>query len=404
MTRTRHPRSTILGRKAALWMATAALLLAACGPTADPLPPTRTPAPTFTPTPLGEPAAIDPNAVATAQAVQGEPVDAAAGGTGADTGTTVTGDTGGAAVQQPTSTSVFDVVVGQTPAPEQPADAPAAAQPAAPADQPTATPTTAPTATPAPTNPQVTLTQVVNIRGGPGTNYNVVGSGNAGQTFPVTGKNPAGDWWQITFNGQPAWIYAPLVTPQNTGAVAVAANIPPAPTLPPPPPATNTPVPPPAAPPPAEQPPAEQPPAEQPPAEQPPAEQPAPPAGDFPFILGTTERCDPNPGQTYFSGVVRDTANNPVNGVCVHIFFYEPRTTKCSGCDGVGDGNWGFSPFNGPAPAGTAVEIFVVQCPGGGLPMGGQSSGFGDLTPQSPKWTRTINDSEQCVGITFYKK
>jgi hypothetical protein len=41
-----------------------------------------------------------------------------------------------------------------------------------------------------------------------------------------------------------------------------------------------------------------------------------------------------------------------------------PRNTKCSGCDGVGDGVWGFSPFGGPAPAGTTVEIFVVECPG----------------------------------------
>ena len=58
-----------------------------------------------------------------------------------------------------------------------------------------------------------------------------------------------------------------------------------------------------------------------------------------------------------------------------------------------------------PAPRGTAVEIFVVGCPPN-LPQGGESqdSGFSDLTPQSAKWTRVINDSEQCAGITFYKK
>jgi hypothetical protein len=143
-----------------------------------------------------------------------------------------------------------------------------------------------------------------------------------------------------------------------------------------------------------------------PPAEatQPPAAQPGPVDTNLPFILGDTARCDPNEGQTYFQGYVRDTNNNPVNGVCVLLWFYEPRTVKCSGCDGVGDGIWGFSPFGGPAPAGTPVEIYVVQCPSGGMPMGGQSGGFGDLTPQSPKWSRTISQSEQCVGITFFRK
>ena len=29
---------------------------------------------------------------------------------------------------------------------------------------------------------------------------------------------------------------------------------------------------------------------------------------------------------------------------------------------------------------------------------------FGDLTPQSPTWTHTVSQSEQCTGITFFKK
>jgi hypothetical protein len=67
----------------------------------------------------------------------------------------------------------------------------------------------------------------------------------------------------------------------------------------------------------------------------------------------------------------------------------------------VGDGNWGFSPFGGPAPAGTTVEIYVVSCEG--VTEGGQdqATGFSDLTPKSNKWVRTINASEQCTGITF---
>lgn len=337
------------------------LLLAACG--ADPvaIPPTRTPAPTFTPTAEGGAPVADPAAAATAQALQqgGQqpaPSDQAAA--------TLPADPNAA----PTSTSVFTAPVTDTAA--------AAATPAPPVA------TVAPTVAAA----QVTTIDVVNVRGGPGTTYNLIGATTAGQTFPVTGKNAAGDWWQITFNGAAGWVYGPLVTPTGTEGVQVAQNIPPAPTAAPVPP-TATPAPQPTAPPAAAA-----------------TAAPAPaPVANTPFILGNTENCSPNAGQTYFSGVVRDSANNLINGVCILMYFYEPRTIKCSGCDGVGDGNWGFSPFGGPAPSGTAVEIYVVGCPGT-LPMGGISSGFGDLTPQSPKWTHTVGESEQCTGITFYKK
>jgi uncharacterized protein YraI len=237
----------------------------------------------------------------------------------------------------------------------------------------------------------------MNVRGGPGTNYNIIGAANQGDRYPVTGKNNDGTWWQINFNGQAGWVFAELVTAQNAQAVAVAPDIPAPPPTPIPQP---TPVPQPTQAP-------EQPPAEQPPAEEPPAQEQPPANNDsFPFTLGSTESCAPNEGNTYFSGFVRDSNNNLMNGVCIHVAFYGPRTTKCSGCNGVGDGIWGFNPFGGPAPAGTPVEIFVVPCPAGEMPFGGQTeqSGFGDLTPQSPKWTRTIQASEQCTGITFYKK
>lgn len=319
-----------------------ALLLAGCGAVgaqATPLP-TRTPLPTFTPT--AEVAVVP---------------------------------------QQP--------VQEQPPAPEQPqAEQPQAEQPAAPAqdqqaEQPVSAGDPTPEPTPTPRVAQLVLNDVVNIRSGPGTNYGLLGAGQQGTIFPITGKNPEGTWWQIDYNGRAGWVFGQLVSVTGSEGVAVAQDIPPAPTAAPPPPPTNTPAPPP---------------------EQPEQPAPAPPPSDnFPFILGTTERCDPNPGQTYFNGFVRDANNNLLNGVCVHLFFYEPRTTKCSGCDGVGDGVWGFSPFGGPAPRGTTVEIYVVACPGP-IPQGGLSSNFGDLTPQSPKWVRTINDSEQCTGITFYRK
>lgn len=367
----------------------AALLLAGCGgfggAESTPLP-TRTPLPTFTPTPEGGQPAVPTTApdAATDAALTPEtaaqaPAEAVTSTVDAQAPVTTTAATTGTGAVTETGTVTGtvtdpDQVVINTPAPA-------------------LTPT--PAASPAAAGPQVTTNDVVNIRQGPGTNYGLIGGAQAGETFPVTGKNAEGTWWQIDYNGQTGWIFGQLVTAAGTEGVAVAQNIP-APPTPAPVPPTNTPAP--AAPQPTAAPVAE--------ATQPPAAQPDPNAGgNFPYILGTTERCDPNPGNTYFQGYVRDSNNNPLNGVCIHIGFFGPRNTKCSGCDGVGDGNWGFSPFGGPANSGTAVEIFVVPCPPN-IPPGGQTeqSGFGDLTPQSPKWTRVISASEQCTGITFYKK
>lgn len=320
----------------------AAVVLAACnfGATPEPPLPTNTPVPTFTPTVEVVIAPVDPGAAATARAAE----DAAAAATQA-------------AANPPAAAAAAT-------------DTPVPAEPTA-------------TDTPAPAEAALTVNSAMNIRGGPGTNYNVIGSANAGQRFAVTGKNPAGDWWQINFNGQAGWVFAQLVTGENTGGVQVAANIPAAPVAPP----TNTPAP--AA-----------------PTNTPVPAGPAPTAvPNFPFLLLNTETCSPNAGNTYFNGFARRADNSTENGVCIHIGFYGPRNTKCSGCDGVGDGNWGFSPFGGPAPAGTPVEIFVVQCPGA-MPLGGQTegTGFGDLTPLSPKWTKTINESTQCTGITFVRR
>jgi len=224
--------------------------------------------------------------------------------------------------------------------------------------------------------PAVIANQVVNVRSGPGTTYPIVGKAQPGEKFLITGKNPQGNWWQIDFNGKVGWIVDSLVSKEGQiDTVQVVAAVPPAPTPTPRPP-TPTPIP------------------------------TQPPKPTYPFSLGKGSwRCDPNPGSTYFSGFVRDRNNNPINGVCVHVAYYGPRNTKCSGCDGVGDGVWGFSPFGGPAPPGTPVEIYIVPCPSSPLPVGGltESTGFGDLTPQSDKWTMTINESVQCTGITFFK-
>ena len=126
----------------------------------------------------------------------------------------------------------------------------------------------------------------------------------------------------------------------------------------------------------------------------------APPALAY-RLVPDSGACVPNAGVAYYNGVVRDRAGELQNGVCVHVAFFGPRNTKCSGCDGVGNGNWGFAPFGGPAPANIPVEIFIVPCPAY-LPPGGQSSDFGDLTPLSDKWLFTTSSTNmQCTGITF---
>lgn len=72
---------------------------------------------------------------------------------------------------------------------------------------------------------------LVNVRLGPGTNYGLAGTVEANQAFDIQGKNAAGDWWQICcVNGQEVWIFGQLGQTENADAVAVAENIPPAPT------------------------------------------------------------------------------------------------------------------------------------------------------------------------------
>ena len=69
----------------------------------------------------------------------------------------------------------------------------------------------------------VTVHGDMNVRGGPGTEYPIVGGATLGQEFAVTGKNAAGDWWQIDLEGQPGWIFAPFVTAVDTEDVPVVA-------------------------------------------------------------------------------------------------------------------------------------------------------------------------------------
>ncbi len=87
---------------------------------------------------------------------------------------------------------------------------------------PSPTRTRKPTSTPRP-KPIVIINNNMNVRAGPGTNYSIIGAATLSQQFVITGKNPAGDWWEIDYNRKKGWIYSPLVTAMNAERVPVAA-------------------------------------------------------------------------------------------------------------------------------------------------------------------------------------
>lgn len=62
----------------------------------------------------------------------------------------------------------------------------------------------------------------VNLRGGPGTTYSIVGQASQGERFTVMGGNGAGNWYEIQqADGSTAWVFASLVLVQdNTQSIA----------------------------------------------------------------------------------------------------------------------------------------------------------------------------------------
>lgn len=85
---------------------------------------------------------------------------------------------------------------------------------------------------PAPNTPSVTALANVNIRSGPGTNYNVIGVLQAGQSAPAVGRSPDLNWWAIKMaasNPPQGWVNGEFVSAENTDDVPVV-NPPAAPT------------------------------------------------------------------------------------------------------------------------------------------------------------------------------
>lgn len=73
--------------------------------------------------------------------------------------------------------------------------------------------------TPNPDAASVTADANVNIRAGPGTNYEQVGVLNAGESAAVLGKSSDGQWWQISIAGGQGWVSSQYVTASNTETV-----------------------------------------------------------------------------------------------------------------------------------------------------------------------------------------
>jgi anionic cell wall polymer biosynthesis LytR-Cps2A-Psr (LCP) family protein/uncharacterized protein YgiM (DUF1202 family) len=63
---------------------------------------------------------------------------------------------------------------------------------------------------------------IVNVRSGPGTQFDILGRLRSRQAAPIVGKNSAGSWWQINYSGQPAWVAARVVRATgNLGGIPV---------------------------------------------------------------------------------------------------------------------------------------------------------------------------------------
>lgn len=201
--------------------------------------PTRTPLPTFTPAPSPTPLALVPTKT---------PIPPA---------------------PTPTPTVVQATPDTPTPASAEPTEA-------------------APAETPVPSGASITVDTNLNVRTGPGTNYDRIGVLQQGSTATIIGRNAISSWWQISFADGPGgkgWVADGYGATTNTEGVPVV-EAPPAPT-------PAAPTPPPAA--------------EAPPPEPTPAYQYSPLAWEGQW----------NAGLAQIRGIIRDTAGNTVQGVFV---------------------------------------------------------------------------------------
>lgn len=237
--------------------------------------------------------------------------------------------------------------------------------PVPPTDTPTPEPTATPTDTPEPTatptetplaQPQAVAGSAINVRGGPGTAFAVVGQLQPGRPVDILGRNADRTWWQVLLgNGNEGWVAASVVDvsgPLDT--VAVTANIPAAPTQAPRPTAAPQPAAPPAAQP-----------------TQPPAQS----GNDFVIVKQRMLTIDENSGcmgnHNAFVKVI-DNNGNPINGVAVKAIFQsqalnqdgkpdEIRLSGSKGSDFRGNPDQGWLQFDFYKRGDQVVVVFDVD-------------------------------------------
>ena len=79
-------------------------------------------------------------------------------------------------------------------------------------------------------NPGFTVNQDnVEVRSGPSPDYPIIGVVNRGQTFTPTGRTPAGDWLQFSWEGMAGWVYAPSLIVTGSGQLPAVQDVPPPP-------------------------------------------------------------------------------------------------------------------------------------------------------------------------------
>lgn len=84
-----------------------------------------------------------------------------------------------------------------------------------------------PTHTPS-AEPRLIITgDAVNVRSGPGTNFDLLGAATKGESFPLLARNTQSDWWQICcVNDQLGWVFGELATVEHAEGVSVATDVP----------------------------------------------------------------------------------------------------------------------------------------------------------------------------------
>lgn len=91
----------------------------------------------------------------------------------------------------------------------------------------TSTPTKTPTKTPTPQPIAIVDTEGLNVRKGPGTDYDILGSVKRGDELVIVGRLADKSWYQIEYEELKGWVFGGLVIAENADQVPVITDIPP---------------------------------------------------------------------------------------------------------------------------------------------------------------------------------